>query len=427
MAFNSLRFAAAFFLAVYILYAVFDPRRRVLLLLAASCVFYCSGDWRFLPLVFISLTTDYLCARRMERAKGRVRRAYLIVSLTVDLSILVFFKCLGFFSTGFLLPLGISFYTFRTLSYTIDVYTGRMRACRDYAEYALFVTFFPLLIAGPIARAKDLLPQIHAPRRPAPGGFYEGTFLVFWGFFQKFFVADNLAVIAAAVFNAPPPYDGARIMTGLYAFAFQIYCDFAGYSNIARGVCKWLGFEIPVNFNFPYFTSCAREFWRRWHISLSTWLRDYVYIPVRFLGRRGWDRSGRWALAVTFVLCGLWHGATGLFIAWGLYHAALFLVLTSGADERPAVRWLKAVLFFHLVCFGWLFFAAQSFGHLLLILQGFTRFHLSASGIGTLVPYLWLLLVIETVQFRKKSFPLPSRTIQGSAAARVKIAAVYIR
>jgi len=308
----------------------------------------------------------------------------------VNLSILGFFKYLNFFSSNLTalvgyfgltihpvmlkiaLPVGISFYTFRTMSYTFDVYTGKMEPTRNYLDYALFVSFFPLLVAGPIMRAGDLLPQIAAPRKLRLAWFFEGCHLIFWGLFQKVFVADNLAKIVDPVFGASPPYGGYRVLIAMYAFAFQIYCDFAGYSNIARGLGKCMGFDIMVNFNLPFFATNPQDFWKRWHISLSTWLRDYLYIPIAF-SKRNWGNMGMvFAFMITFILCGLWHGAGWTFLIWGAYQGLLLVIYSlfkpllnkKAASENVLVNKvfliIRILFLFHLISFGWLIFRAQS-------------------------------------------------------------------
>ena len=288
MLFNSLQFAV-FFIIVYGLYLVLDHKWQNRMLLAASCIFYAAWDWRFLCLMFISITTDYFCAIKIQESAGeRRRKIFLFLSIFVNLGILGFFKYFNFFATSMevaldyfglsvrpyllhiILPVGISFYTFQAMSYTIDIYRREMEPTRSFRDYALFVVYFPHLVAGPIMRARDLLPQVIRSRKLSLEQFYEGCYLIFWGLFQKIFVADNLARLVDPVFSSSPPYGGANVLIAMYAFAFQIYCDFAGYSNIARGLGKCMGFNIMINFNLPYFATNPSDFWKRWHISLST-------------------------------------------------------------------------------------------------------------------------------------------------------------
>jgi D-alanyl-lipoteichoic acid acyltransferase DltB (MBOAT superfamily) len=321
----------------------------------------------------------------MQRSGGGRRRTYLIISLVVNLGLLGVFKYYGFFSRELaillqslgidasipvldvILPVGISFYTFQTLSYTIDVYRGRTKATRHFFDFALYVAFFPQLVAGPIERSSHLLPQMFSPRRVTGDDFRLGLYLVGLGLFTKVVVADNMARIVNTVFaSSASELSGAECLLAIYAFAFQIYGDFYGYSMIAKGVARWLGFDIMTNFARPYFARSPREFWRRWHISLSTWLRDYLYIPL------GGNKDGRARtyrnLMLTMLLGGLWHGANWTFVIWGLFHGLLLAVhrLMSGPLAKRVTApgpggWLACVVNFHLVCLGWLFFRASSF------------------------------------------------------------------
>jgi len=438
MPFNSLQFPL-FFIIVFFLYLALKHKWQNRLLLVASCVFYAAWDWRFLGLVFISITTDYLCSLKIHASDSeKIKKRFLILSILINLSILGFFKYFNFFSANLahlinllgltvhpyilniILPIGISFYTFKTMSYTIDVYTGKTEPTRSYLDYALFVIFFPLLLAGPIMRAGDLLPQISSPRKLSLDKFYEGSYLIFWGLFQKVFVADNLARIADKVFNAPPPYNGAAVLLATYAFAFQIYCDFAGYSNMAMGIGKCLGFEITLNFNLPYFATNPQEFWQRWHISLSTWLRDYLYTPISF-GLRRWGKWGiGFALMATFLLCGLWHGASWQFILWGAYWGALLILyallkplLTKIPGPKSSFGqklWFiaRVVCFFQLICVGWLMFRAGSIGLIMQMLHSIVFNFYIIRKIGlfglaiSIIAYVILMLIIEIVQFVRK-------------------------
>jgi alginate O-acetyltransferase complex protein AlgI len=386
MVFNSLHFVW-FFIIVYALYRVLPHRAQNWLLLVASYYFYAAWDWRFLGLLAGSTLVDYTCALAMGRtAAPRQRRAILCASLAFNLTLLGFFKYFNFFadnvhavlgSIGWrvdfvtlhvLLPVGISFYTFVTMSYVIDVYRRDIPATRDLLDFAVFVAYFPHLVAGPILRASRLLPQIDSPRRITRDQVRDGAWLIGWGFLQKIFVADNLAPLVNAVFSPEAHSTGVNVLLGVYAFAFQIYGDFAGYSNIARGTSKLMGIELIENFRFPYFVRTPQEFWRHWHISLSTWLRDYLYIPL------GGNRGTRWQirrnLLITMVLGGLWHGAAWTFVIWGLYHGLLLIAYRAAAGVRichdallAATRPARVVswfVMFHLTCYGWLIFRARS-------------------------------------------------------------------
>jgi D-alanyl-lipoteichoic acid acyltransferase DltB (MBOAT superfamily) len=256
------------------------------------------------------------------------------------------------------------------MTYTIDIYRGEISPIKNFSDFALFVVFFPVLLSGPIERAKRLLPQISALRKIDLEQFYEGSYLIFWGLVQKVVLADNFAKIVDPIFRSQPPYNGLQVLVALYAFSMQIFCDFSGYSDMARGIGKCMGFDIMINFNLPYFAANPREFWRRWHISLSSWLRDYLYIGL------GGSRKGVFLtyvnIAIVMLLCGLWHGAAWTFIMWGAYHGILLIVHRlatvrqaipeEASAKRGAGLWhmLKVIAFFHLVCFGWLFFRADS-------------------------------------------------------------------
>ena len=267
-----------------------------------------------------------------------------------------------------LLPIGISFYTFVTMSYVIDVYRREIRPTRSLLDFGVFVAYFPHLVAGPILRATRLLPQIQEPRHISPVQMRDGAWLIAWGFFQKIFVADNLAGLANAVFEPGTHHTGVNVLLGVYAFALQIYGDFAGYSNIARGTSKLMGIELIENFRFPYFVRSPQEFWRNWHISLSTWLRDYLYIPLG--GNRGSAWETRRNLLITMVLGGLWHGAAWTFVLWGFYQGLLLIAYRGAERTAVAQRWLlgsspvaRALgwgVMLHLTCFGWLIFRSRS-------------------------------------------------------------------
>jgi len=393
MVFNSLHFVW-FFVVVYAIYRLLPHRPQNWLLLIASYYFYAAWDWRFLGLLLASTIVDYSCALAMDdvgtpsRRPGSSsrRRALLFVSLGFNLTMLGFFKYFNFFADNVheiagvigwqvdwvtlnvLLPVGISFYTFVTMSYVIDVYRREVPATRDLLDFALFVAFFPHLVAGPILRASRLLPQIALPRHITREQVRDGLWLIGWGFFQKIFVADNLAGVVNLVFDPAAQPTGINVLLGTYAFAFQIYGDFAGYSNIARGTSKLMGIELIENFRFPYLARSAQDFWRDWHISLSTWLRDYLYIPLG--GNRGSAARTARNLLVTMVLGGLWHGAAWTFVLWGVYHGVLLIAYRMAENVRALKTWLTgpAVLaratswavMFHLTCLGWLIFRARS-------------------------------------------------------------------
>lgn len=423
MIFNSLVFWV-FFAAVYGLYRALPHRGQNVLLLVSSYFFYGWWDWRFLSLIFISTVVDYWAGLAMERAgeNERRRRIALWVSVATNLGILGFFKYFNFFADSLagllqvvgvdtpvrhlniILPVGISFYTFQTMSYTLDIYRRQLKPTRSFLDFAAFVSFFPQLVAGPIERAAKLLPQIEQPRTIRRGDMESGAWLVVWGLFKKCVVADNLAVLVDGVFGAETA-TGAAALLALYAFAFQIYCDFSGYSDIARGLARWMGIELMLNFNNPYFAVNPKEFWARWHISLSSWLRDYLYISLGG-NRRG--RGRRYAnLALTMLLGGLWHGAAWTFVVWGAFHGLLLVVYHAwasrfapkgGADSGRWV-WLRRILLFHLVCLGWLFFRAESLGQAGALLQQiFTAFEWNGQAVNMLAALIVLCLPLWLVQ-----------------------------
>lgn len=393
MLFNSLTFFVFFGIVICLYYAL-PHRWQNRMLLVASYFFYGWWDWRFLSLIFISTVTDYLCGIQIHNQKSLQRkRTFLCISIITNLTLLGFFKYWGFFVESFvpllsalgiytnvatlhiILPVGISFYTFQTMTYSIDIYRGKIEPTHNFFDFALFVSFFPQLVAGPIERAKNLLPQIHNKRHFDKDQIFRGFHLIFWGLFKKVFVADNLGIIVDQVY-ANPAATGTEYVLATWAFAFQIYGDFSGYSDIARGTAKCLGIELMHNFKQPYFAVNPSDLWRRWHISLSSWLRDYLYIPL------GGNRKGPWKtyrnLFLTMLLGGLWHGAAWNFVLWGAYHGIILSIYrTFKKDRRPHLLstsslWsyiLRAFIMFQFTCLGWIFFRAQSLDHIKLILQ----------------------------------------------------------
>lgn len=376
MTFHSLPFVV-FCVLVVSLYWRLPRRGQNVLLLGASYLFYGWVHPWFVGIMLVSTTVDYWAGQRMEDDPAN-RKRYLMASLGVNLGMLGFFKYFNFFidnvrlvlgSLGLhaapptleiLLPAGISFYTFQALSYTIDIYRGEMRARRNPIDFALFVAFFPHLVAGPIMRAQNLLRQVEADRTFSVDAARSGAILIAWGFFKKLVVADNVAVIAGRIFGHQDP-SFELIWVGVFAFGVQIYADFSAYSDIARGVARWFGFELIVNFNHPYIAHSPTDFWRRWHISLSTWFRDYVYIPLG--GRRVPSPQRETNLIATFLLSGLWHGASWNFVLWGLYHGTLLVVTRAlGTALRLPEKWpgplalVQVALTFVLMMGGWLFF-----------------------------------------------------------------------
>ena len=450
MLFTELNFWV-FFAAVCTLYLTLPHRGQNRMLLVASYIFYGAWDWRFLSLILLSTVIDYFVAQKMAHTTAQSRRRQLLsVSLAANLGMLAIFKYLGFFVESFaamlaalgyqadpftlsiVLPVGISFYTFQTLSYTIDVYRRDMEPTDDFLDFALFVAFFPQLVAGPIERARNLLPNIASPRRLSWEDLGRGSVLCLTGLIKKIVIADGIAPSVNAIYAAPDP-SGLDIVLATWLFAIQIYCDFSGYTDIARGVAKILGFRLMRNFAQPYFAVDPQEFWRRWHISLSTWLRDYLYISL------GGNRGGSWRtwrnLMATMTLGGLWHGAAWNFILWGLYQGGLLALHRALAGRhgavgegmrRSAAGWLwqvlKIAVFFQIVCYGWLLFRAQSFAQITEFTRRMFSFaqsdYLSVSmpsvPLAALLGILWLLLwdllteVTGNVRFYRH-WPVPVR------------------
>jgi alginate O-acetyltransferase complex protein AlgI len=389
MIFHSLSFVA-FFLITVTIYWRLSHRAQNVFLLGASYVFYGWIHPWFVLVMLASTTVDFWAGRRMEDDPANKKR-YLAASVLVNLGMLGFFKYFNFFienvqtalasigiSVGMptltiILPAGISFYTFQALSYTIDVYKGEMRARRTPLDFALFVAFFPHLVAGPIMRAQNLLVQVEQRRVFSADAARSGLVLIAWGFFKKLVVADNVAVIANRVFaHDTPTFE--ILWAGVFAFGMQIYADFSAYSDIARGVARWFGFELVVNFNHPYIAHSPTDFWRRWHISLSTWFRDYVYIPLGGNRVPAWQREIN--LLATFIISGLWHGASWNFVLWGFYHGTLVLITRNlGRLLRLPERWpgplvaLQVAGTFVLVMGGWLFFRETNADYLMAFLN----------------------------------------------------------
>jgi D-alanyl-lipoteichoic acid acyltransferase DltB (MBOAT superfamily) len=375
--FHSLDFVV-FFLVVVAVYWALSHTWQNRWLLVTSYVFYGYVHPWFLGLIAFSTTVDWWAALRMERDPAR-RRLYLGLSIASNMGMLAFFKYFNFFSASIgqvlasvglsstipavdvLLPVGISFFTFQALSYTVDVYRGQLAARTSLVDVATFVALFPQLVAGPIERATHLLPQVERERRFSFEAARTGLLLIAWGYFKKLVVADTAGVVANKVFGLEAP-GFALLWAGVFAFGLQIYADFSAYSDIARGTARWLGFDLMLNFDQPYFARGPRDFWRRWHISLSTWFRDYVYIPLGG-SRLGFGRElGN--LMTTFVLSGLWHGASWNYVLWGAYHGVLLVLSRVSARLVPApstslVRTLaplRVAATFVLVHVGWLMF-----------------------------------------------------------------------
>jgi len=399
MLFNSIDFFY-FLPIVFVLYwFVFKNNLKAqnILIVLASYVFYGAWDPRFLGLIIISSTVDFYLGQAIDNTQEqRRRKLYLMASLAVNLGILGFFKYYGFFVDSFvdllnafglqahkstlniILPVGISFYTFQTLSYTIDIYRRQFKPTKDPIAFFAFVAFFPQLVAGPIERASNLLPQFLKNRNFSAEYAISGLRLMLWGFFKKVVIADRLAEYVDIVYSTPGEFQGIPLIIATFFFALQIYCDFSGYSDIAIGVARLFGFDLMTNFRTPYFATSLRDFWQRWHISLSTWFRDYVYIPLG--GNRVGDMRKIYNLMITFLVSGLWHGANWTFVIWGGIHGLILSIETLFRKSKPfdiVPNLIKGLFIFTIVCLAWVFFRANN------VADAFLIFKNTFSGLGT--------------------------------------------
>ena len=394
MLFNSIDFAI-FLPIVFTLYWVLRNQLKLqnLLIVVASYIFYGMWDWRFLFLILFSTVVDYTMGILIEKNDSKnKKKLFLWISILVNLGFLGYFKYSNFFLENFVqafsflgqdlkfrgleivLPVGISFYTFQTLSYTIDVYRKKLSPTKDFIAFSAFVSFFPQLVAGPIERATHLLPQFYRKRKFDYELAVNGMRQILWGLFKKVVIADNCAQFANQIFNNYEDYSGSTLILGAVFFTFQIYGDFSGYSDIAIGISRLFGFDLMRNFAYPYFSRDIAEFWRRWHISLSTWFRDYLYIPL------GGSRGGMWMKIrntfIIFLVSGFWHGANWTFIIWGALNALYFLPLLLGGKNRnhlevvaydkslPSFKEILQIgVTFGLTVFAWIFFRAENLGH----------------------------------------------------------------
>ncbi len=392
MLFNSIEFAV-FLPIVFLLYwFVFNRKVKIqnLLIVIASFIFYGWWDWRFLLLMVFSASVDFISGIQIEKTKKKnIKRAWLLLSITGNIGILFFFKYFNFFTQSFIdllsvfsikvdpvtikviLPVGISFYTFQALSYTIDIYKGKFNATHDVVAYFAFISFFPQLVAGPIERATNLLPQFYKPRQFDHYTAVVGMRQILWGLFKKMVIADNCAVYANQIFENYSHYSGSTLLLGIFFFTIQIYGDFSGYSDIAIGTARLFGFSLMQNFAYPYFSRDIAEFWRRWHISLSTWFRDYLYYP---LGGSKVNRINTIKnIFILFMVSGFWHGANWTFMAWGFLNACYFLPLlilnknrknlTIVAHDRNFLtikEFFQILITFLLTLFAWIFFRSET-------------------------------------------------------------------
>jgi D-alanyl-lipoteichoic acid acyltransferase DltB (MBOAT superfamily) len=444
MLFNTLEFII-FFPIVVMIYFALPYRFRWMLLLAASCYFYMCWKAEYILLLFLSTSIDYWAALQMSHTAVQAqRKRYLLLSLFTNLGILFAFKYFNLFNETaralfnqfnifygvpafeLLLPVGISFYTFHALSYTIDVYHGIRPPEKHLGMFMLYVTFFPQLVAGPISRAHTMLPELYKKYDFDYRRVVSGLQLIIWGFFKKVVIADTLGVYVNAVYNSPGEHYGLPVILATYFFAFQIYCDFSGYTDIAIGSAQIMGYNLMENFRRPYLSRSISEFWKRWHISLSTWFRDYLYIPL------GGNKVPKWRwyfnLFIVFLISGLWHGANWTFVVWGALHGAYLVcslwtsemrvkvVQFFGLSRLPTVhRYLQIFITFHLVLLGWIFFRANSISDAFLLLTNMFHIelldinpaHLSidvADGMGTeelIIAFFSVLFLIAVHMFEE--------------------------
>ncbi|MCW5907966.1 MAG: MBOAT family protein [Chitinophagales bacterium] len=438
MLFNSFEFLI-FFPVVTILYFLLPHKYRWLHLLIASCIFYCAFIPVYILILFFTIAIDYIAGIAIENAAGTKRKWYLVMSIVANVGVLAIFKYYNFFieninvaldiySTGsphlsllnIILPIGLSFHTFQAMSYTIEVYKGNQKAERHLGVYALYVMFYPQLVAGPIERPQNILHQLKAKHEFNYENFSAGIKQMIWGLFKKVVIADRLSEYVNIVFGNYQEYSGIVVVTAVVFFAFQIYCDFSGYSDIALGAARTMGIRLMLNFNRPYFSTSIREFWSRWHISLSTWFRDYLYVPL------GGNRVVKWKwfrnLFITFLVSGFWHGANWTFIFWGFLHGTYLIIeilLKPYLDKALPLRktdgsvffipsFVRALGTFTLVCLAWTYFRAETFEQATQMIQSMflpSQASIFVTGKLNLILCLFFILFMETIHVleRKQS------------------------
>ncbi|SEA89155.1 D-alanyl-lipoteichoic acid acyltransferase DltB, MBOAT superfamily [Flavobacterium gillisiae] len=441
MFFNSFAFAV-FLPIVFVLYwFVFNKNKssQNLLLIFASYYFYSCWDWRFLFLLVFSTFLDYYTGIQIEKSQNsNIRKFWFWLSVIVNLGFLGIFKYYNFFASSFaeliqsvgfksspflldvVLPVGISFYTFHGLSYVIDIYNSRIKAEYNFVDYSLFVSYFPLLVAGPIERATHLLPQVKVQRVFDFEKAKEGISQIVWGFFKKVVIADSCAIFANQIFDTYPSQDSFNLILGAVYFAFQIYGDFSGYSDMALGMSKLFGIDLLKNFNYPYFSRDIAEFWRRWHISLSSWFKDYLYIPLG--GSKGSKVKQVRNVFIIFVVSGFWHGANWTYLAWGVLNAICFIPLLLFNINRKhiskfrinwtfsSVKTVATILYtFSMTCFMWIFFRSDTIFDALQYVKGIFSFNFTSNCkefISYSLTFLLCYFNYQEWRFRDVDFPL---------------------
>jgi D-alanyl-lipoteichoic acid acyltransferase DltB (MBOAT superfamily) len=439
MLFNSIPFIL-FFLVVVVLYYASPQRFRWIVLLAASYFFYMSWQPVYVLLITFTTAVSYWIGVRSEKKDKKVRQRLLWLSVAVNLGVLFFFKYFNFLNQsikdllhytssisyefdGFdiLLPVGISFYTFQTLSYNLDVYYGMKKPEKHFGIYALYVSFFPQLVAGPIERSTSLMPQFHEEKKFNWDNVSLGLKYMVWGFFKKVVIADRLSVYVNDVYNNYQDQSTLPLVLATFLFAFQLYCDFSAYSDIAKGAAKILGFELMENFNHPFKSKNITEFWRRWHISLSTWLRDYLYTPLVFKHKKWGRKSVMYAILVTFVLCGLWHGARMTYVVFGFLQAGALIYELATIEARKKWRakinkhlydYTSLAITFVFILFSFIFFRADSIAQAMDVVKGIFSLNINKAdlmemlGNGKVKFLLLMLLLGAFILFDKKIFDI---------------------
>ncbi len=455
MLFNSFSFFI-FFPVVTVAYFLLPHRYRWMLLLAASCYFYMAFIPVYILILVVTIIVDYVAGILIEDSTGKRRKFFLVASIVANLGVLAFFKYFNFFNTNIaelysflglhypiqnlsiILPIGLSFHTFQSISYTIEVYRGHQESERHFGIFALYVLFYPQLVAGPIERPQNMLPQFHKEHYFDYERVTSGLKLMTWGLFKKVVIADRLAVIVNEVYNNPSAYEGPALILATFCFAYQIYCDFSGYTDIARGAAQVMGYDLMLNFRQPYFSKSIAEFWSRWHISLSTWFRDYLYIPLG--GNRVSKMRWQINLVIVFAISGLWHGASWNFVIWGLLHG--FYLIASiqlggllsrfaesiGIGKLPRLyAAIQIFITFVLVCFAWIFFRAATLQDSIYVIThlttGFGDFFQQVLSGQIITPFTKQIIVVAGPAFAAMVLLEIAQYVQLSGSMREKIAA----